>query len=101
MSSQLDDLLDQLFPEQSRAEQVLALATHMSVEPDNVGGKLCFRFTISGFVPIGTSKKRETHYIGLLYGTEYDVNAQGQARAAASKSRRRRTTGRSRKGGAQ
>lgn len=104
MSSQIDDLCDQLFPEQSEAEQLLALATAMKCERRFENGRFVLHFQIEGSVATGPAASRGKafdrliHFSALLFKAEEQINAQGQARAAASKSRRRRTTGR--KGGA-
>lgn len=99
------ELLDALFPEQSHAERVMALATRMENERVDVGGQLLWKFKIEGFVPIcppnvwnKACEKRLLQYAGLFIVMQDTIEAQAKARAAASKSRRRRTSGR--KGGA-
>jgi len=107
MSSQIDDLCDQLFPEQSEAEQLMALATAMSCERRFENGRFVLYFQLEGSVATGAATfkgkafKRLIHFTALLSKAEDQITAQGQARAKASKSRRPRTSGRKTgKGGA-
>jgi len=98
------ELLDQLFPEPSQAEQLIGLATRLeSNVVEDERGMTHIVFHLHGSVPIGKREgatkpfvKRGGHALTLIHVLQDQVDAQRAARERASKGRKRRV----RKGGA-